>query len=188
MTCSLKALPDKERRFIDQKGVVFLLCGFVLALCLIFAAKGIGRTPLGAQEQGKFIEKHEVNDLVMMCMDHRFRLMEDVWINNNCGNDADIIAWPGCTKCLDPGNHLLEEAALDVIGLAIEKHKVQTVHLIHHLDCGGYGGSGKHSDEAAERKFHTEELHRAVRIIQGRYSRVNVRIYLASPKSIDEIQ
>lgn len=62
-----------------------------------------------------------------------------------------------------------------------------TIHLIHHHDCAGHGGSRKHASEAAERLYHQQEMFKAASLIRQRYPNLKIRIYFADFDAIREL-
>ncbi|MDO8512620.1 MAG: hypothetical protein Q7S57_05060 [bacterium] len=133
------------------------------------------------------LDGHHTKDLVMHCMDFRFQGMEHRFTCDTCGRKADKLSWPGAVKILNSDNPALKEEALDAIKTAIEKHGIEIIHLINHLDCGGYGGSTKHADTGAEKQFHADELTRAGNTIHERFKTLVVRKYIASRQGIEEL-
>lgn len=116
--------------------------------------------------------EHEVDDVVLTCMDFRFRPLIAEWINEQLDGKSDQIAMAGATKAI------LEEtsrdSALDYIGIAINLHHVRTLHIIDHIDCGAYGGSAKFGDIDEETTFHLDQIHAAKKIVQERFANLEI--------------
>jgi len=120
-------------------------------------------------------------------MDHRFKPVIEAWIKQNCAGDADDLSLPGAAWCLNSESDPCKEAVLTSISKAVELHNVSTVHLINHIDCGGYGGSKKHKDVIAETAFHRDELQRAAKIIQEHFPDINVKLYFANFQGVEQV-
>ena len=103
---------------------------------------------------------------VVTCMD--FRLYKDYSLDDflkTLGvNTYDLIAVPGAGKTLIDTNS--REMVLNGIKLSLELHNAQTIYLLHHKDCGAYGGSKSFETPDAELENHTKELKNAKQIIQ----------------------
>ena len=128
------------------------------------------------------MRKGKLTDLVVRCMDYRFRVMVDEWIRENLNDQADLLAWPGVSKGLnDPHNQNL---ILEWIGLAVELHGVTTVHLMNHRDCGGHGGSHRHESPVAERLYHHLDLLSAARVIIQQFPHLIVLIYFMDEEGV----
>jgi len=110
-----------------------------------------------------------------------FRLTRDIhaWLEEKgLANDCDIISVAGAAKNLveDPQGYVFS-----LIGLAIQLHQIKKVILLHHMDCGAYGGSAAFQSKAEEIKKHKAEVDKARDVIARHYPKIALEAYLVSP-------
>lgn len=165
----------KNRRIV---AVLFLFTG----LCVGYSIRS-----LLEYDCGKPLCTHSTKHLVFHCMDHRFLPLDRIFIRDYCGGDADLLSWPGAIKCLN-SDEPIKKKALEALGFAVEKHGVTDIHIINHLDCGGYGGSKEHANATAEERFHREELLRAEKEIKSCLPGVLVHKYLETFEGIKKVE
>lgn len=128
---------------------------------------------------------HGVNDLVISCMDFRFRERVAAWIAANLNNQADLVGAAGASKAiLDP---VSQEFLMNMIKIGRDLHGVKTVHIIDHIDCGAYGGSGKHADEASETNFHAEQLAAAAKLVAEKFPTLQVKTYVMNWETVTAV-
>ena len=124
------------------------------------------------------MESHGVRDLVVSCIDYRFRRLIVEWIWQSLADQADLVAVAGGVKSfIDDASR---EYALSHLEIARKLHGVRTIHLLNHLDCGAYGGSGRHHNEDCERQFHFDQCTVAQRIILDRFPNLQVKLYFVN--------
>lgn len=128
---------------------------------------------------------HGVNDLVISCMDFRFRERVARWIAENLNNQADLVGAAGASKAiLDP---VSREFLMNMIKIGRDLHGVKTVHVIDHIDCGAYGGSKQHADEPAETDFHAAQLKEAAKLVAEKFPSLVVNTYLMGWEEVKTI-
>lgn len=137
----------------------------------------------------KFKDKgHYCDNLVLNCMDFRFHealeshlelfFKYKVFTYDSRGSVG------GSFSIIDKENR---DTVFEAIDLAVEKHKVERVIIVDHIDCGGYGGSTKHENETKEREFHVAKLCEAYSIIKERYSDLDVVLLYQDWDTICEV-
>lgn len=88
---------------------------------------------------------------------------------------CDLVAAPGAAK------KILEETSredmLGAFSIAANLHGVKTIVLVHHEDCGAYGGSKKFPDRDSEQNFHEGALREAAKLVRDRLSDVSVKLF-----------
>lgn len=129
--------------------------------------------------------RHGTEDLVISCMDYRFRRLVGAWIDSNLGGQADVISWPGGSSVVIA--ETTQTWSFDAIEAARRLHNITRVHMINHRDCGGHGGSDRHQNLEAERRYHHEQLWAAARLIAERFPDLEVQLYFADFGEITEI-
>lgn len=124
---------------------------------------------------------HTCTAALVKCMD--FRLTRDIhrWLEEKgLVNDCDIISVAGASKDLveNPNGYVSTQ-----VSLSVQLHQVRQVLLVHHLDCGAYGGSGACKDRAEEVSMHKAEMDKARAIISGRFPNLEIQTYFAVPET-----
>jgi carbonic anhydrase len=122
---------------------------------------------------------HTCSAVLIKCMD--FRLTGDVhaWLEKKClVKDCDIISVAGAAKDLaeNPQGYVFS-----LIKLSIDLHRIKRVILMHHRDCGAYGGSAAFSNQSEEFAKHKEEIDKAREILARQFPNIAIETFLASP-------
>lgn len=135
------------------------------------------------------MSKHKCQACVICCMD--FRIYKDATLHfclmDQGIEDYDLIAIPGAGKAL-LGKHA--EFVLDSIRISRELHESKEIFLIHHIDCGAYGGSKAFVSKDAEIGKHKYEMEAAKQAIIAKFgSDVSVKKILLdeSQGSLNEV-
>ena len=117
--------------------------------------------------------------LVLTCIDFRFQeKLKDALVKLKI-KKYDLLALAGGAKNLaNPTKVIYQKTVLDNIKLAADLHKIKTVILTNHIDCGAYGGSGKHKSSREEIVFHKCELKKAEELIKKIFPNLKVKIEL----------
>ena len=100
--------------------------------------------------------------------------------NNGIVNNCDIISVAGATKDLieDPEGFVATQ-----IDISKRLHLIDTLIIMHHMDCGGYGGHSAFAGIEAEHAFQIEQMEKSKVILEGKYNGLKVVMALAE---IDE--
>ncbi len=120
-------------------------------------------------------QSHGVKDLVISCIDYRFRPRVAEWIAGQFNSQADLVAVAGAAKSLI--DMPSREYILNQIDIGIRLHGVGRVHIIDHIDCGAYGGSKMHESEDAEIAFHSGQCATAADVIREKFPQLTVLSY-----------
>lgn len=103
--------------------------------------------------------QHQVDDLVITCMDHRFQRTFGHILKDEYQVDiesSDRVSYPGASKAVADGT------LIPAIQTSHRLHDIKNVWLVDHTDCGGFGGLESHdNDEHKETEVHLETLVRA---------------------------
>ena len=109
---------------------------------------------------------HQCKAVVICCMD--FRIYKDQTLHEFLLEDGidsyDLISLPGAGKAIIDFSS--RQIILDAIKTSIELHKSEIIYLIHHRDCGAYGGSSRFESLEIEFVFHDKQLVEAEEIIK----------------------
>ncbi len=121
---------------------------------------------------------HEVKNLVISCIDFRFRPKVSEWIDQTLGGESDLVCLAGSSKSINDESS--QKIILNQLHIASELHGIQTVYILDHIDCGAYGGSdafnNKKNDEIA---MHTEALRQSAQIIVDHFPNLTIQLYIA---------
>lgn len=113
---------------------------------------------------------HHCSAVIIHCMDFRIQGAINEWlIGQGLIGDCDRISFAGAAKDIVEG----KEAVLSGIDVASRLHNVRRVILMHHTDCGAYGGRME-DDEVKHRAAMTQ----AREIIQRRWPEMQVDDFL----------
>jgi len=110
-----------------------------------------------------------------------FRLTNDVheWMQKkNLVNDCDIISVAGAAKDIveNPQGYVAS-----LVKLSVQLHQTKKIILMHHLDCGAYGGSSAFRSQAEEIDKHRSEMQKAHNIIAEQCPGIQIEMYLGAP-------
>ncbi len=109
----------------------------------------------------KLLAVHEVENVVVACIDFRFRHALHDAIKEAFGIDHydEIKLAGGAKNCSLPGVEARREVVRDDVALALEKHKAQRIILLNHENCGKYAAEGHAFEHFPDEKaFHHNEL------------------------------
>lgn len=102
---------------------------------------------------------HTCPAIVIRCMD--FRLSGPVHgflVSLGLEDQYDEVSLAGATKGLADAVSGEVDLILRQIELAKKLHGVRKVYIIHHTDCGAYGGRGAFPDDITERAKQEEDM------------------------------
>lgn len=131
---------------------------------------------------------HKCDELVIRCMDFRFHEELENHLDQFCDNSKLSYDSRGS----EGGSHaIIDETSrasvMEAIELAADKHGVETIIIVDHIDCGAYGGSGEHESEEAEREFHVTKLQEACDIVKEKYPGLKIVLLYQDWDSIERI-
>jgi signal transduction histidine kinase len=113
-------------------------------------------------------------------MDFRFHsAIRDYLISIGLRDQYDLVSLAGATKGLVDQDPETEAAFLKQIKLSRELHSIQEVFLIHHTDCGAYGGKKAFVSDREEHEKHDSHLRKATSIISLKFPGLVVHRVLA---------
>jgi len=100
---------------------------------------------------------------------------------NNLTGDCDLVSIAGAMKSVsDPDAPISEkEFVLKQIGLSHDLHQIKHLILMHHLDCGAYGGSSAFESIEAEHERHLADLNKGRDILKAKYPELEIKLVLA---------
>ena len=124
--------------------------------------------------------------VVIPCLDFRFRWQTAQFVRKRLGfNTFDLTGLPGASN----GINKKSETAMSCFSIPCDLHNVKTVVVVHHQDCGAYGGSEMFENSKEEQMFHEKELRQSREEILTQYpDREVILIYARLNKSKSKIQ
>ncbi|MFA6587475.1 MAG: carbonic anhydrase [Patescibacteria group bacterium] len=123
---------------------------------------------------------HTCQAIVFNCIDFRFHsAIRDFLISNGLKDNYDLASLAGITKGLVEGDKASSELILKQIEISRRLHGVKEVILIHHMDCGAYGGHQAFESLQAEHAKQAQDLTLAKKIILEKFSQLEVKKIIA---------
>lgn len=122
-------------------------------------------------------EAHDAEALVIMCIDFRFREAALDFIKREEDvKSFDVVEIGGAGKslCL-PKDSEDFHFAIEQIDISHRLHNVKTIYIMHHADCGAYGGRSAFASLEEEHAHHLQELKKAKGVLQKKYPDVVIK-------------
>jgi len=94
------------------------------------------------------------------------------------GIDCDLITRGGCIQDLVRPKDGFDEAIIRDLGVSVNLHKIKTIYLVGHEDCGAYGHF-QFPDRDAETTQHFLDLRAAKAIVNRHFPDVDVQLRFA---------
>ncbi|MFH1088809.1 MAG: carbonic anhydrase [Candidatus Uhrbacteria bacterium] len=129
---------------------------------------------------------HHCHHALIRCMDFRLQKAVDEWLEeNHLPGDCDMISVAGAGKdvLVNPDGFVATQ-----IGLSKKLHDTKTVLLMHHMDCGAYGGHSAFENLEAEKEFQVSEMKKIKEIIESKNSEMEVKMLLAHIDDDGEVE
>lgn len=123
---------------------------------------------------------HTCKALIIHCMDFRFHsAIRDFLVSLGLKDQYDLVSLAGATRGLIENDRASSEVILKQIDISQRLHGVSEIYLIHHLDCGAYGGHSAFASLSAEHDKHEADLKVSEEIIKGKFPSLSVKKVLA---------
>jgi carbonic anhydrase len=120
---------------------------------------------------------HTCSHALVRCIDFRLGpAIRDYLNENDLYGNTDIISLAGAAKDIAQTDDSFAEGQ---VSLSNKLHETNTVILMNHTDCGGYGGSAAFSSKEDERTKHIEDMNAAKTKINATHPNLNVKLALA---------
>ncbi len=125
-------------------------------------------------------KSHNCEVCVINCMDFRLQTgLYEFLVSMGYKNKYDLISNAGSLKDLVEGDESGSKKLLKDINVSYELHQVRKFIIIHHMDCGAYGGHDAFDSLEDEKAKQIEAMKQAAGIIKTKYSDVEIQMYLA---------
>lgn len=134
---------------------------------------------------------HTCSHALVRCIDFRLGpAIRDYLSEKNLYGNIDIISVAGAAKDIAQIDQSFPEGQ---VSLSNKLHDTNTVILMNHTDCGGYGGSSAFESKDLERTKHIEDMNTAKAKILATHPNLTVKLALAVIEDdgsvhIDEIE
>jgi len=91
----------------------------------------------------------------------------------------DLVSLAGASKGLVENDSASTELILKQIEVSQRLHEIKEVYLMHHLDCGAYGGREAFKNNQEEREKQLADLELSKKIISEKFPDLEVKKVLA---------
>ena len=124
--------------------------------------------------------------LVVVCIDYRFRsAIRDFLVSNDLKGDYDMVSLAGATKDLVENDQHGKPLILKQIDIANRLHSVGQLYIIHHMDCGAYGGHDAFKDIEAEKQKQIDDMKTAEELVKADFPNIEIKKVLARIENKD---
>jgi len=123
-------------------------------------------------------------------MDFRLTSAINKWMEEKgIMDDCDVISIAGISKDIAE-NPESENAkfVLNQIKMSSELHNIKILYLVHHTDCGAYGGHDAFDDLENEKQCYIKDMKKAHEIISAHVHGIEIKHMLADMKSDTDIK
>jgi hypothetical protein len=123
---------------------------------------------------------HHCQTLVIHCMDFRFHsAIRDFLVSQGLKDQYDLVGLAGGTKGLVEKDAPSTEIILKQIDISTRLHAISEVFIMHHMDCGAYGGHSAFDSIQAEHEKQVTDMAAAKKIITGKFPALQIKNILA---------
>jgi len=113
-------------------------------------------------------------------MDFRFQsALRDFLVSLGLKDNYDLVCLGGVTKDLVDNDKAGTEVLLKQITTSRKLHNIKEVYIIHHMDCGGYGGHSAFNNIEEERARQLADLETARKVIAEKFFNLEIKRVLA---------
>jgi len=123
---------------------------------------------------------HTCQAAVIHCIDFRFQKAIADYLEQAGVVSYDRISVAGAAKNIAiPENDAEKAYVLNQIDISVRLHEVKEIILIHHEDCGAYGGKSTFASDEVEHDTHFEHMDSVRRMLASIYQDVVVKLVYA---------
>ena len=123
---------------------------------------------------------HHCQTLVIHCMDFRFHsAIRDWLVSLGLKDQYDLVSLAGATKGLVEKDAASTEIIIKQIDISQRLHGISEVYIMHHLDCGAYGGHKAFDSIQAEHDKQVADMATSKKIITDKFPQLQVKNILA---------
>ena len=129
---------------------------------------------------------HHCQTLVIHCMDFRFHsAIRDWLVSQGLKDQYDLVSLAGATKGLVEKDATSTEIILKQIDISTRLHAISEVYIMHHMDCGAYGGHQAFDSLQAEHDKQVADMVAAKKIMAAKFPQLQIRNILARIETKD---
>ena len=129
---------------------------------------------------------HHCKALIINCMDFRFHTaIREFLISLGLKDTYDLVSLAGVTKGLVEDDPSSTELILKQVDGSLKLHNISELYLIHHMDCGGYGGHSAFNSIEEEKERQLTDLEAARTIISRKFPDLEIKKILARIEEAD---
>ena len=127
---------------------------------------------------------HTCSSALIRCMDFRLTDAINKWLEEKgIMNDCDIISVAGIAKVIADNPESPEaKFILKQFELSKKLHNTKTLYLMHHTDCGAYGGHKAFANLDEEKAKYKADMEKAREVIKSIVPDLEVKFVLADIK------
>lgn len=123
---------------------------------------------------------HHCQTLVIHCMDFRFHsAIRDWLVSQGLKDQYDLVSLAGATKGLVEKDASSTEIILKQIDISTRLHAISEVYIMHHMDCGAYGGHQAFDSLQAEHDKQVADMAAAKKIMAEKFPQLQIKNILA---------
>ncbi len=123
---------------------------------------------------------HNCKALVVNCMDFRFHTaIRDFLVSLGLKDQYDLVSLAGVSKCVVDKDPAGSAILLKQVELSRKLHGISEIYLIHHMDCGAYGGHAAFNSENTEHDIQCQDMEATRTILAAKYPQLQVKKVLA---------
>lgn len=121
------------------------------------------------------LNNHDCKAVVLCCMDFRYHKAIVDHVTNELGiPDFDLITEAGGVRYIaEQKKHVMDDMLAE-LDISFHLHHVDTIVLINHEDCGGYGGKSAFDGDDHERESHHSALKTAKDMLLKDHPEANI--------------
>src|SRR3989339_1609874 len=127
---------------------------------------------------------HTCSSALIRCMDFRLTDAINKWLEEKgIMNDCDMISVAGIAKVIaDDPDSPEAKFILKQFELSKKLHNTKTLYLMHHTDCGAYGGHKAFANLEEEKAKYLADMEKAREVIKSVVPDLEVKFVLADIK------
>ena len=115
---------------------------------------------------------HHCSSALLRCMDFRLDPETTTYFREKgLIGDMDIISVAGASKAIAQTKESFPEIQID---LSMELHGIETLYVMHHSDCGAYGGKAATESPEQEKEMHLADMRIAKEKILQKHPSLNI--------------
>ncbi|HRY63235.1 MAG TPA: hypothetical protein P5267_01345 [Patescibacteria group bacterium] len=128
------------------------------------------------------MDVHHCNLAVVRCFDFRFREVDQHFAELFFGTkNFDLTGIPAPAKRLQSDQWVFQTLVADVRNVCVSLHRIKTLVILGHWDCGGYGGSEAFDSPEKEEEKYKADLLVAKKLLTAELPGLEIRIFYSKP-------